>query len=174
MLGSSHLGDILGNVSGCVRVFIVGASASPSASAAAVATPSPLMPAAPLLEAPCMWLKPSILLLWDVDIGYWGYLYVAACRWGLIVDRKCCELLHYGRLIRSELLDSCCYLCWECCRCSSCRICVSQCASCCCCCRCLRYCYCIIIVGVFSRHGVDAWEGIGVITDVAEAPGRVA
>jgi hypothetical protein len=58
-----------------------------------------------LLKATRMLLKPSILFLWDVDVGYWGYLYVAACRRGLIVDPECCELLHYGRLIRSELLD---------------------------------------------------------------------
>ncbi len=107
LLGSSHLGDILGNVSGCVRVCIVDASTSPSALAAAVATPSPLTPSTSLLEAPCMLLKPSILLLWDVDIGYWGYLYVVACKQGLIVDRECCKLLHYGRLIRIELLDCC-------------------------------------------------------------------
>jgi hypothetical protein len=107
LLGSSHLGDILGNACGCVCVCIVGASASPSTLAAAMATPSPLTPSMSLLEAPCMLLKPSILLLWDVDIGYWGYLYIAACRRGLIVDRECCELLHYGRLIRRELLDCC-------------------------------------------------------------------
>ncbi len=107
LLGSSYLGDILGNASGCVCVCIVGASASSSASAAAGATPSPLTPSTFQLEAPCLLLKPSILLLWDIDIGYWGYLYVAACRQGLIVDRKCCELLHYGRLTRSKLLDYC-------------------------------------------------------------------
>ena len=70
-----------------------------------MATSSPLTPPTSLLEATCMLLKPSILLMWDVDIGYWGYLYAAACRWGLIVDHECCELLHYGCLIHSKLLD---------------------------------------------------------------------
>jgi hypothetical protein len=62
------------------------------------------------MEAPWWMLKPFILLLWYVDIGYWGYLHVAVCRRGLIVDRERRELLHHGRLICQVLLDCCCLL----------------------------------------------------------------
>ena len=72
LLGSSHLGDVLGNASWCLRVRILCASPTPSTTAASVAMTSPLLPSMSLLEAPWCLLKPSILLLRDVDIGYWG------------------------------------------------------------------------------------------------------
>jgi hypothetical protein len=111
LLGSSHLGDVLWNASWRIRILYAFAKASTVAASAA--TTSPLMTSMSLSEAPCWLLNPSILLLQDVDIGYREYMYVAACRQGLIVDRKSHELLHHGCLICRELLDCCCHFCGE-------------------------------------------------------------